>query len=351
MKEHKPRRSGCFSRIIRLGLWLVLILAFLLGAGYLYQRQTTLADFEQVPAPGSRVDVGGYSLHIYCTGEGEPTVVVDAGNGDFSVGWRGIQPEVAKFTRICTYDRAGYGWSDPSPKPRTAIVMAQELHTLLANAGVAPPYILVGHSLGGYNVRMFADLYPAEVAGMVLVDAGHEDQFDRFPPEYARLNEQQASYLNVMAFMARFGILRVLGNTSRGANLAPPQVLKLPEEAQPVYLMLMSHPAYFDTTLAEGKSLPEIIAQMRETGNLGDLPLIVLTAEQTLDPAILQAIGLPPDFDTAGIQQTWLELQAELALLSTHSEHVIVKDSNHAIQLDQPGAVMDAIRRLVEAVK
>lgn len=351
MKEHKARRTGCLMRIARIVLWLVLILALLLGAGYLYQRQTTLADFEQFPPPGSLVDVGGYRLHLYCTGEGSPTVVVDAGNGDFSTGWQGIQPEAAKFTRFCTYDRAGYGWSDDSPNPRTARAMAEELHTLLANAGVEPPYILVGHSLGGYNVRMYADLYPEEMAGMLLVDAGHEDQFERFPPEYARLNEQQVSYLNIMAFMARFGILRVLGNTSQGANMAPPQVLKLPEEFQPVYLTMMSHPSYFEATLAELKALSEITAQVRATKDLGDLPLIVLTAGSTLDPATLQAMGMPADFDTAGIQNIWFELQAELALLSTNGEHIIVQDSSHAIQLDDPAAVLDAILRLVEVVR
>jgi pimeloyl-ACP methyl ester carboxylesterase len=351
MTTQKPKRIGCIARVGRAFLWIIVIFALLLAAGFFYQRQTTAADFEQFPVPGQRVDVGGYSLHINCTGEGSPTIVVDAGNGDFSVGWSGIQPEVAKFAHICTYDRAGYGWSDPSPKPRTAKVMAEELHTLLANAGIESPYVLVGHSLGGYNVRMFADLYPDEVAGMVLVDAGHEDQLERFPPEYSRLNEQQASYLSVMDFMARFGILRALGNSSGGADFAPPQVLKLPAEFQSVYMAMMSHPSYFDATLAEMRALPEITDQVRATRNLGDLPLIVLTAESTLDPAALQAIGLPADFDSTKIQQIWLELQAELAALSTNSEHIIVKDSAHAIQLDQPSAVIEAIRKVVEMTR
>lgn len=238
-------------RIAQSLVWIVGIFALLLIVAYIHQRQTTAADFAHFPMQGQRVDVGGYSLHIHCMGEGSPTVVVDAGNADFSLSWQGIQLEVAKFTRICTYDRAGYGWSDPSPKPRTAEVMAEELHTLLSNAGVEPPYVLVGHSLGGYNVRMFADLYPDEVAGMVLVDAGHEDQLNRFPPEYAKLNQQQVSYLSAMGFMSRFGILRILGNSSGGAEFAPPRVLKLPAEIQPVYMAMMSHPSYFAATLDE----------------------------------------------------------------------------------------------------
>ena len=252
MTKKKSSRSGCLARIGRIFLWLVIILALLLAAGYVYQRQTTAADFKQFPAPGQRVDVGGFSLHIYCTGEGSPTVVVDAGNGDFSVGWSGIQPEVAKSTRICTYDRAGYGWSDPSPSPRTAKVMAEELHALLVNAGIEPPYVLVGHSLGGYNVRMFADLYPDEVAGMVLVDSAHEDQLKRLPPEYVSLEASKGIILSVMQFMARFGILRMLGNASRGHGFCPAAGAQTAcRPFQPTYMAMMSHPSYFDATLAE----------------------------------------------------------------------------------------------------
>ena len=348
MTKKKSSRSGCLARIGRIFLWLVLILALLLAAGYVYQRQTTAADFKQFPAAGQRVDVGGFSLHIYCTGEGSPTVVVDAGNGDFSVGWSGIQPEVAKSTRICTYDRAGYGWSDPSPSPRTAKVMAEELHTLLVNAGIEPPYVLVGHSLGGHNVHMFASLYPDEVAGIVLVDSAHPQQFQRLPPEYVSLDSQQKSYVGVMAFMARFGILRLLGNASQGQDFAPPAVQKMPEAIQPTYMVMMSHPDYFNATLAELNSLPETNVQVQALGSLGDMPLIVLTAEQSIDVAALQAMGYDTQIDLTGIQQTWFELQNELAALSTNSEHIIVKDSSHTIQLDQPQAVIDAIRKVVE---
>jgi len=115
--------------------------------------------------------------------------------------------------------------------------------------------------------------------------------------------------------------------------------------------MMMSHPSYFDTTLAELRALSEITAQVRTTGSLGDLPLIVLTAENTLDPAALQSMGMPDDFDAAQIQQTWFELQAELAALSTNSEHIIVKDSTHAIELDKPGVVITAILDMVKVVR
>jgi len=335
----------------RFALWLVLIAVILLAIGYIYQRWTTASDFAQFPPPGERVDVGGYSLHIYCTGEERgPTVVVDAGAGDFSIGWQGIQPEVSKSARICTYDRAGYGWSDSPPHPRTAIQIANELHQLLVNAKIDPPFILVGHSLGGLTVRVYASLYPDEVAGMILVDAGHEDQLERLPPEYLRLYDRQQSYFSVMGFMSRFGLLRMIGNSSKGAELAPPQVAKLPKEVQLIYLMMISHPSYFDTMLAELRALPEISAEVRATGKLRDMPLFILTADSP-DEAALQSIGLGDDFPAAELQRSFNELQTELAALSTNSTQIIVKDSTHAIPLDKPNVVIKAILDMVGMVR
>ena len=149
----------------------VFILVILLAAtGFVYENISEARDRRFHPMPGLRVDVGGYKLHINCTGQGTPMVVLDSGLGDSYVSWMKVQPQIAKFTRVCYYDRAGLGYSDNSPLPRTSKVMAEELHTLLHNAGVDPPYILVGHSMGGYNVRLFASLYRSEVAGMVLVE-------------------------------------------------------------------------------------------------------------------------------------------------------------------------------------
>ena len=344
-------QTSVFAKLLawisRVALWLTLIIALLLAVGYIYQRRTTAADFKQVPPPGQRVDIGGYGLHIYCTGEGsDPTVVVDAGNADFSVTWTGIQREVEKSARICTYDRAGYGWSDVSPHPRTATQMSKELHQLLVNAKVEPPYILVGHSLGGMTIRVFADLYPDEVAGMVLVDAGHEDYLERMPPEYLKLNQRQQSYFSTLGFMSRFGILHLIGNSSKGADLIPPQTAKLPKDVQSVYLMMISHPAYFDTTLAELRALPEISEEVRNTGLLGDIPLTILTAD-SIDEAGVKSIGLGDDFPAAEVQQAFNEMQNEFEALSTNSTHIIVKDSTHAIPLDKPDAVIKAILDVV----
>src|SRR5688500_12000258 len=159
--------------------WFGASLATLLGlmlVGYIYEPLAEAADAKTYPPPGQLVDVGGYRLHINCIGTGSPTVVIEAGLGDWSTGWGFVQPEVAKTTRVCTYDRAGWGWSDAGPLPRDAAQFAKELHTLLQEANVPGPYVMVGHSLGGAAVRIFVHDYASEVNGIVLIDSMNPGQ-------------------------------------------------------------------------------------------------------------------------------------------------------------------------------
>ena len=164
-----PKRRGR-GRFRWLGGAVVLVLGLIL-AGTIYESVSEAADLRAYPPPGQMVDVGGYRLHINCTGTGSPTVVIDAGWGDWSLSWGWVQREVAKTTQVCTYDRAGMGYSEAGPLPRTAEQFAKELHTLLEQANIARPYVLAGHSLGGLPVRVFAHDYPTEVAGVVLIDS------------------------------------------------------------------------------------------------------------------------------------------------------------------------------------
>src|SRR6185503_17037421 len=151
--------------------------------GYIYEPLAEASDAKMYPPPGRLVDVGGYRLHINCTGAGSPTVVIDAGWGDWSTAWGFVQPEVAKTTRVCTYARAGTGWSEAGPLPRDAAQYAKELHTLLQNAGIPGPYVMVGHSLGGLPVRVFVHEYASEIAGVVLIDSMTPQQFTQSPTE------------------------------------------------------------------------------------------------------------------------------------------------------------------------
>ena len=175
----RPRRT-IRRRLVRVLIICSLTLVGLLLLGLSYQAIASALDASHYPPPGKLVDVGGYRLHINCTGTGSPTVILDAGLGGTSLDWSKIQPAVARFTRVCSYDRAGYGWSESGPGPRTSQQIVKELHLLLAHAQINGPYVLVGHSVGGLNMRLYAYRYPAEVAGMVLLDSTDEHQYAQF---------------------------------------------------------------------------------------------------------------------------------------------------------------------------
>lgn len=295
------------------------------------------------PPPGNLVDVGGYHLHTNCSGEGKPTVVIDSGLGDFSLGWSLVQPEVAKFTRVCTYDRAGYGWSDLGPKPRTSQQIVRELHALLASAGIEKPYVLVGQSGGGLNVRLYASQYPGDVVGMVLVDPGHEEQWSRFPAQVWEMQIANMRVIKFLSLLTKLGLLRLFGRLT-----GPPEsVKKLPSEIQPMYLAAFSA-SYFNTFLDEFASLEESFAQVRTTGALGDIPLIVLTGGDLLDQS---RVRLPASFPMEEARRAWVEMHAELANLSSNGRHIVAERCGHGIHVDRPELVIDALYQVVKEAR
>jgi pimeloyl-ACP methyl ester carboxylesterase len=213
------------------------------------------------PAPGSLIDVGGYRLHLECGGEGRPPVVFEAAMWDFGLTWSLVRPEVATFTRACAYDRAGKGWSEPSPKPRTGAVMMDELRAALIGAGTAQPYVLVAHSSSGILARMLAHRHRAEVSGMVLVDSAHEEQFLRFPEPIRRaqgpiLKQQRAAVLGLRSLIEA-------GSVDPAAIPAPPQ---LPPDVAEQYRALTATGKAADTMLAELDTIEQVHAEAREMG-------------------------------------------------------------------------------------
>ncbi len=314
-RSSKRRGRGCL-------LWLGGGLAVLLGlalVGYIYEPLAEAADAKAYPPPGELVDVGGYRLHINCTGSGSPAVVIEAGLGDWSTSWGGvIQPEVAKTTRVCTYDRAGLGWSDAASLPSDAAQFSQELHTLLQNARVPGPYVMVGHSLGGLIVRVFAHDYASEVAGVVFVDSMNPRQITQ------SLSNRLALLSSVEAGLARVGVARLVVKLPAIASSIPPG-----EEA---YYPLFIRPQSFQAAGKEYKELPASGEQAAAVKSFGDLPLIVLTARRNDNPG-------------------WPEWQTELLELSSNSQHLFAENSGHVIQSDEPEAAVNAILKMVELVR
>lgn len=287
----------------------------------------------QFPPVGQLIDVGGYRLHINVQGQQHagPTVVLDSGTGGFGVQWALVQPAVAQFARVVAYDRAGYGWSDPSPRqvPRDVETLAQELHTLLQKANLPGPYILVGHSLGGVVARQFAQHDRACVAGLVLVDSAHEQQPQRFPPELVKMMASMKTMLGVMKFLNVVGIQALHPKMLAGDQLGPQEMID-------VYRALIAtNPHHFPTTLAESEAA---LVGAAAPAPLGSLPLVVLSH------------GLPQDVPMAkpevnrAYEEAWQTMQAELAALSPDSQRRVVENAGHNIQIDQPQAVVEAIR-------
>jgi pimeloyl-ACP methyl ester carboxylesterase len=311
---------------LRVVLRLLLVFALLLVlAGFLYENVSEARDRRFNPMPGQRIDVGGFKMHIHCTGQGSPTVVLESGLGDTYISWRKVQPQIAKFARVCSYDRAGLGFSDSNSQPRTSKVMAEELHSLLGAANIAPPYVLVGHSMGGFNVRLFASLYH-EVSGMVLVDSSHPEQENRLPPE---LKNMEGSWLRESEFL------------EYTMPLGIPRLLDLCE-TDPVARAAECNFHSQRENVAELKAFPESAKETADAGMLGDLQLAVLSHDPEKPSADLPGDLAKPTNDA------WEKMQEELAHLSTRGTQAIAKGSAHYIQIDRPEVVIDAVRSIVD---
>jgi pimeloyl-ACP methyl ester carboxylesterase len=342
-----PRRPGRVKRWLKRGLLallVIVVLAAIVGASY--QAIGNRADARRFPQQGKSVSLGpafdNLTLSIDCRGQGSPTVILDSGLGVPAVGWNPVQAEVAKFTRVCSYDRAGYGWSGATSAPRTSIQIVKELHALLEAANEKGPYILVGHSFGGYNVRVYNGQYPNDVAGMVLVDASHEDQNDRMTPTlqaFMKKSIEQLKWQKMLApLLIRFGIARF---SQRNQGEAPGVSKEFGQEM----LYLQMQPKFIDASASELSLFAESANEVRAAGNLGDKPLVVLTAGKSADASQLPA-GFPKkEFDD--FHEVWVnDLQVKESHLSTRGQRIMVPDSTHMIPFERPDSIVAAIHEV-----
>jgi pimeloyl-ACP methyl ester carboxylesterase len=318
-------RRGPGSWIRRGLVWMIVGLLALAIIGAIYQAIATEMDQRTYSPPGELVNVGNHSLHINCVGQGGPTVILEAANGGMSAHWVRVQQEIAKTTRVCSYDRAGLGWSEPGPEPRDANQVSSELHTLLANADIEGPYVLVGHSYGGLYARMYAARYPDQIAGAALVDSSHPEQFTR-SPEGRAMYERASRLAALVPLFTRLGVIRL-------SNFFPAHP-DLPSQQRAQVEAFNSSTQHLVATTEEFRATPETVAQVRGAGDLGDKPLAVVTAG-----------GQPPD---------WLEVQDELAALSSDSTHRVVDGATHESLLYESRdaqVTSAAIHQVVEAVR
>jgi pimeloyl-ACP methyl ester carboxylesterase len=333
----RPRRT-VGRRIARALLALLALLAALAGAGAAYQAYATARDRAAFPPPGQMVDVGGYRIHLLSQGEnnGNATVVLIGCGGCTSANWGWVLPEVAKETRVVNYERAGFGWSEPGPAPRDAAQNARELHAALAGAHILGPYVLVGHSYGGTVARVFAAAHPGEVAGLVLIDPRHPDQDAHMPAEMRDANASEGRLIALLGWMARLGALRLTG-------IGHEQARDLPPEWAGAYAASYNTSQYWESIQAQGAAIAATDAEVRAAGELGDLPLIVLSADEAwLTP------GAPAD----EVRRVYTQLNIEQVALSSNSAHRLVPSTSHTSLVnsrEDARAAIDAIREVVEA--
>ncbi len=293
------------------------------AASAAYQAVCEARDRSRYPPPGRLVDVGGRCLHVVDAGQGTPAIIIIPALGENVLGWLPIVHALEGETRVCVYDRAGIGWSDPPPRRRrTPDDMARDLRLLVDAAGIAPPYIVAGHSLGGIVARRFAAQWPDAVAGMVLIDSSHEEQLRRLPFSQGSRSRllwwalrRQARILGARRIAGDLGVIR--GLDAEAAREAPPEFAAVTR-------------AFILSTHRRRVNVRELLALARlraHPPSLGSLPLTVLTRTQNLWPE-------------------WIVMQDELAALSTDSTHLYALNAGHYIHLDEPGPVLLAIRDL-----
>lgn len=306
---------------IRRALTVILVLAsLLLLAGFGYERIARAGDAERYPPPGELIEVNDHRLHLLCLGSGSPTVVLEAGLGESALGWASVQRELAAGTRVCAYDRAGLAWSEPASRPPTAEHSAVDLHALLDSAGEPGPYVLVGHSIGAMVARVFADDYPAEVAGLVLIDPTNEEAVIAAGDPTLPIVERR-----VQGLLAELGLARLIGQSLVRAAVGgnpPPEVL----DAVPVLYGADSQAA----TVAELQASVESARRVQQTvhaGAWGDVRVVVSSG----------ANSTPTD----------RAHHSALAALSSRGQHIVADSGGHYVHYDQPDLVIEAVQSVL----
>ncbi len=287
----------------------------------LVQALVLTSIYGQTTMPGTRVDLGGYELHVRAIGTGEKTIVIEPGTGFWSLQWMNVQNELAQHFRVITYDRAGYGWSDRSPYARTGENIVRELHLLLQKVGITEPIILLGHSYGGLVVRAYAKKYPDQVAGLILAESASENQFEKLPEIVNMILEGAKAQFRETGTLARSGLLK--------PNQMPIDSTLAKAHWQD-YQQAITRSSYYDAMLNEMDLLPLTYLSSTSSRSFG-MPLLVITADNSFG-----AFPNVPNLSLQACNDTWMVLQHDLLSRAETSEHRIIPGATHDLLLTAP---------------
>jgi pimeloyl-ACP methyl ester carboxylesterase len=318
-----------------------LVIAAVLGLGYLYEAWARSRDAKTWTHPGKLVDVGGHRLHVNAHGEGDVVVVFEADEGCWSTHWGRLPEDMGTVTASLAYDRGGLGWSEAGPPPRDAETLARELHQLIARLAPGQPAILVGHGTGAHILRAYAHRYPFETAGLVLVDPFHDGIGDRLRREQIPPTTASPFLLSLTSLLASFGILRLI--QSRSSSNAS---LNLPERQRATLDALELNPRVRSGATEELVAESQTLEYLRRIQESGEFPMRILASTETLS-----ADMVPPDFPRAAYNRIWAEQSEAFLDLSIHAQRVLVEGSGHQLQLDRPEVVMQAILDVIDEVR
>jgi pimeloyl-ACP methyl ester carboxylesterase len=330
----KRRDRGIAALTPAIVLGAVALFGIVIVAGGFLVETVRMHQLKSYSPPGLTYRIDRYDVHLVCTGTGSPTIVLEAGLGDDFLSWRRIQPALSGVTRVCSYDRAGYGWSAPRPGPRDTNHVAPELHTLLTQAGIEGPVVLMGHSAGGLFIRKYATLYPQGIVALVFVDASTPAQFERLPVEFRGVEDFTLDKL-----FLPFGITRLRGHCGVLDPTTPGM--------DPLLKWHDCTRRSFATTEREEGDFPFSCTEAKRTGPFGDIPVLIFSQ----DPA-MHFGGAP--YPLSVLQKgaaTWNSLQEELKQLSPRSRRIIARGSTHYIQILRPELVIREVGQLIGEVR
>jgi pimeloyl-ACP methyl ester carboxylesterase len=338
--EEAEQLKPCYRWTMRVGAGIAAFFALAAGGGMFYERFAQYRAVRDFPPPGKMVDVGGRRIQLNCEGGGSPTVVFESGLSiEGSLTWSDVQPQVAKRTRACSYSRAGLMWSDASTARADINRVAHDLHAALTDGGEDGPLVLVGHSLGGPYVMGYTKYFGDEVAGLVLVDASHPDQLRRVA---GVMTEARSALSRAAVSLAWTGALRAIMPA-----MLPSGSHHTRRDAQAIQAYAAKS---FATLFEENEAIDSTLEEAGTFRDLGERPLVVLTAMAPFTEPELRAMKITQVQGTQ-VKGIWRELQQDEASWSSRSHHVLLPHSGHNIQREDPGAVIEAVLSVVDAVR